>query len=386
LPSSVILKYCSDYDNQVEAQLRAGLCELGGMSAFVQPGQRVFLKVNLLMKKRPEEAVTTHPSVVEAAVRLIQEVGGIPIIGDSPGGPYNHNALQGIYNRTGLSEVAQRTGAELNQDFGQTVRLFPEGRVVKSLTVTNCVNEADVVISIPKIKTHGMMTFTGTVKNLFGVIPGLLKVEYHLKMPDHMDFARLLVDIAQCVKPALSIMDGIVGMEGDGPSAGQPRKIGALLLSADPFALDVAAADLIGLKPEKVPTIQAARERGLASRLKEIDLKGDSRSLWSVENFLVPKNNVSVNFLDRFPLPGKKARHFLLNRLRPRPVFHYDKCKSCKICLDSCPPKALTINNRKRPVVDLEACIRCFCCQELCPYQAVEIYRPRLGRKLFNYS
>jgi uncharacterized protein (DUF362 family)/NAD-dependent dihydropyrimidine dehydrogenase PreA subunit len=381
--SLVVLKYCSDYNNEIEAKLREGLSELGGMSAFVQPGQRVLLKVNLLMKKRPEEAVTTHPCVVEAVVRLVQEAGGIPVIGDSPGGSYNHNALQGIYSRSGLLEVAQRTGAELNQDLGQSVKAFSEGRVVKSLTVTNCVTEADVVIAISKLKTHGMMTITGAVKNLFGVIPGLLKVEYHLKMPDLMDFARLLVDIAQFIKPALSIMDGIVGMEGDGPSAGQPRQIGALLISTDPFALDVAVADLIGLKPEKVPTIRAARERDLVSRLEEIEFKGDARSLWSVENFLVPKNNVSVNFLDRIPLPGKKARHFLLNRLRPRPVFHHDKCKSCNNCLDNCPPKALVMNNRKRPVVDLKVCIRCFCCQELCPYQAVEIYRPWLGRKLF---
>ncbi len=383
MPSPVILKYCADYNNEVEAKLRAGLSELGGMPAFVKPGQRVLLKVNLLMKKRPEDAVTTHPCVVEAVVRLVQEAGGIPIIGDSPGGPYNRNALQGIYSRSGLLAVAQRTGAELNQDFGQTEKPFPEGRVVKRLTIASCVAEADVVIGISKLKTHGMMTITGAVKNLYGVIPGLLKVEYHLKMPDLMDFARLLVDIARFVKPALSIMDGIVGMEGAGPSAGQPRKIGALLLSSDPFALDVAAVDLIGLKPEKIPTIRAARERGLASGAEEIDLQGDARSLWKIENFHVPQNNVSVNFLDRFPLPGKKARRFLLNRLRPRPVFNHDKCKSCHDCLHTCPPQALEMNKQKHPVADLEVCIRCFCCQELCPYQAVEIYRPWLGRKLF---
>jgi Pyruvate/2-oxoacid:ferredoxin oxidoreductase delta subunit len=172
-------------------------------------------------------------------------------------------------------------------------------------------------------------------------------------------------------------------MEGDGPSAGQPRQIEALLLSTDPFALDVAATNLIGLKPEKVPTIRAARERGLASGPEDVDLKGDTRSLWSIENFLVPRNNVSINFLDRFPLPGKKARRFLLDRLRPRPVFHHDKCMGCNHCLENCPPKALAMNNKKRPAVDLDICIRCFCCQELCPYQAVEIYRPWLGRKLF---
>ncbi|MFZ3101219.1 MAG: DUF362 domain-containing protein [Desulfitobacteriaceae bacterium] len=378
----VVLKYCPEYTNEVEILLREGLSELGGMSAFVQPGQRVLLKVNLLMKKRPEEAVTTHPSVVEAVVRLVQEAGGIPVIGDSPGGPYTKNALQSIYSRSGLQEVANQTGSELNQDFGQTARSFPEGRVAKNLTITNCVLEADVIITLSKLKTHGMMTFTGAVKILFGVIPGLLKAEYHLKMPEIMDFAGLLVDIAQYVKPALSIMDGIVGMEGNGPSAGQPRNIGALLLSTDPFALDVVAADLIGLKAEKVPTIRVARERGLTASLEEIDLKGDARSLWKIQDFIVPKT-VSSNSLDRVPLP-KSVSRFLLNRVRPRPVFSHDQCKSCSDCVNNCPPRALVMNDQKRPVVDLEACIRCFCCQELCPHQAVEIFRPWLGRKIWG--
>lgn len=382
MSATVVLKYCPDYTTEVETQLREGLSELGGMSAFVQPGQRVLLKVNLLMKKRPEEAVTTHPSVVEATVRLVQEAGGIPVIGDSPGGPYTKNALQSIYSRSGLLEVAERTGAELNQDFGQTARSFPEGKVAKSLTITNCVTDADVIITISKLKTHGMMTFTGAVKILFGVIPGLLKAEYHLKMPKIMDFAGLLVDIAQYVKPTLSIMDGIVGMEGDGPSAGQPRNIGALLISTDPFALDVVAADLIGLKPEKVPTIRVARERGLTASLEEIDFKGDSRSLWRIQDFIVPKT-VSPNFLDMVPLP-KSVNRFLLNRVRSRPVFSHDQCKGCSDCVNNCPPKALVLNDQKRPMVDLEVCIRCFCCQELCPHQAVDIFRPWLGRKLWG--
>ncbi len=384
MSATVVLKYCPDYTTEVEFQLRKGLNELGGMSAFVQPGQRVLLKVNLLMKKRPEEAVTTHPSVIEATIRLVQEAGGIPVIGDSPGGPYTQNALQSIYSRTGLLEVAERTGAELNQDLGQTVRSFPEGKVAKSLIITNCVTEADVIITLSKLKTHGMMTFTGAVKILFGVIPGLLKAEYHLKMPNLMDFAGLLVDITQSIKPALSIMDGIVGMEGNGPSAGQPRNIGALLLSTDPFALDVVAADLIGLKPERVPTIRVAHERGLTSSLEEIVLKGDARSLWRIQDFIVPKT-ISANFLDMVPLP-KSVSRFLLNRVRPHPDFWHDQCKGCNDCVNNCPPKALVMNDQRRPVVDLEACIRCFCCQELCPHQAVGIFRPWLGRKLWGKS
>ena len=378
----VVLKYCPDYTADVEQRLREGLAEWGGMSTFVKPGQKVLLKVNLLMKKRPEEAVTTHPSVVEAVVRLVQEAGGIPIIGDSPGGPYTVSALQAIYARSGLREVAERTGAILNEDVGQTTLQYPEGKLAKSLTVTNCVLEADVVIPLSKLKTHGMMTFTGAVKILFGVIPGLLKAEYHFKMFKVQDFADLLVDIATWVKPTLSIMDGVVGMEGDGPSAGKPRNIGALILSTDPFALDVVATDLIGLKPEKVPTIMAARLRGLPSRLEELQLKGDSRSLWRIQDFVIPKA-VSTNFLDMLPLPSQ-VKTFILNRVRPSPIFEHATCVGCRDCVNNCPSKVITMNENQRPIVDLEGCIRCFCCQELCPHQAVKLYKPWIGRTLLK--
>ncbi|SPF45827.1 4Fe-4S binding domain protein [Candidatus Desulfosporosinus infrequens] len=382
MQAKVVLKYCPDYTADVELRLREGLAEWGGMTAFVKPGQKVLLKVNLLMKKLPEEAVTTHPSVVEAMVHLVQEAGGIPIIGDSPGGPYSVSALQSIYIRSGLREVAERTGAILNEDVGQTTIQYPEGKLVKSLTVTNCVLGADVIIPLSKLKTHSMMTFTGAVKIMFGVIPGLLKAEYHLKMFKISDFADLLVDIATWVGPALSIMDGVVGMEGDGPSAGKPRDIGALILSTDPFALDVVAADLIGLKPEKVPTLMAARARGLTSRLNEIQLKGDSRSLWRIQNFVIPKA-ISTNFFDVVPLP-RNVKRFVLNRLRSRPIFEHEICVGCSDCVNNCPPKALTMNENQRPVVDLEACIRCFCCQELCPHQAIKLFKPWLGRKLLK--
>ena len=160
MQATVVLKYCPDYTANVEQLLREGLAELGGMSEFVKPGQRVLLKVNLLMKKRPEEAVTTHPSVVEAVVHLVQEAGGIPIIGDSPGGPYTVNALRAIYARSGLRDVAERTGAILNENVAQTTLQYPEGKLAKSLTVTNCVLEADVVIPLSKLKTHGMISIS----------------------------------------------------------------------------------------------------------------------------------------------------------------------------------------------------------------------------------
>lgn len=380
--SEVVLKYCPEYSSNLEAVLREGLEEIGGMNKFVLPGQRVFLKVNLLMKKSPEEAVTTHPAVVEAVVRLVQEAGGIPIIGDSPGGPYTQKALKGIYARSGLLEVAERTGALLNENVEQVTVPYPLGRTSKSLTVTKSIVDADVIIPISKLKTHAMMTFTGAVKILFGIIPGMLKAEYHLKMPNIDDFASLLVDICDWANPSLSIMDGVVGMEGDGPSSGKPRHIGALLMSTDPFALDVAACNLIGLKPGFVPTIRAAQQRGFVSSMEEVILKGDNDSIWNIRDFTLPKT-AAVNFLDHLPIPDGLNK-FIVGQVRPFPAFDHDICVSCGDCAANCPPKALVFDDRRKPQVDLQACIRCFCCHELCPQKAVDIRKPLLGRFLFK--
>jgi uncharacterized protein (DUF362 family)/Pyruvate/2-oxoacid:ferredoxin oxidoreductase delta subunit len=378
----VALEKCDNYDyGQVEQAVRRVVDNLGGIKKFVKPGQRVLLKINLLMKKRPEEAVTTHPAVIEAVIKLVQEAGGVPIIGDSPGGPYNVRMLKGIYKETGIEEVAQRTGAELNWDVGEITLPHPEGKVTKSLTVTTCCANADVVISMSKLKTHGMTVMTGSVKILFGVIPGLLKAEYHLKMPKIADFAEMLVDIVELVKPKLTIMDAVVGMEGDGPSGGTPRKIGAVLGGSNSYAVDVVASDIIGLKPENVPTIMAARGRGFVSRLEEVELVGAELAGFRIKDYKAPKG-FPVNFLDgKVPLVVRNA---VLNRVRPIPLFVHDKCVGCSDCVKCCPPKALVLNEAKRPVVDLNLCIRCFCCQELCPKKAVEIKRPWLARRIWG--
>ena len=381
MASQVVLKYCPNYEN-VEGFLREGLSAIGGMRKFVSPGQKVFLKVNLLMKKAPEEAVTTHPAVVEAVVRLVQEAGGIPIIGDSPGGPYTVKALRGMYARAGLLDVAERTGAILNENVEQEIVQFPEGRIIKSLIVTKSILDADVVIPISKMKTHTLMTFTGAVKVLFGIIPGLIKAEYHLRMPGSKEFATLLADVCQWANPPLSIMDGIVGMEGDGPSGGKPRNVGALIMSTDPFALDVAAVSLLGIKPDYIPTIKAGRERGLPSALNEIELLGDDIHIWNIADYLLPKG-AEIEMLDRLFLP-QPVIQFLMSRVRPYPGFNYDACVGCGDCAQNCPSKVIDMGERNRPEVNLKSCIRCFCCHELCPHKAVDIKKPLLGRLLFK--
>lgn len=371
----VSLVKCNSYElDEVELALEKSLRLIGGLDSYIKPGMKVLVKCNLLMKKKPEECTTTHPAVVEALVKKLKELGAIPIIGDSPGGLFTPRLLRGIYSATGMIDVAQRTGAELNYNTNPMEVSFPEGKIIKNLTVMELLQEVDAVISVAKLKTHGMTLYTGAVKNLFGVIPGMTKAEYHLRMNRVEDFTEALVDICQYVKPVLSIMDGVVGMEGDGPSAGTPRKIGAILASNSPYALDVVCASLVGISPERVPTIQRAVERGLCSySLDDIRLLGDSFGELYIDDFKLPVTG-EISFLHRVFGSNSKLATLLNHHLGPKPYFNHDECIGCSDCQRYCPPKAIEMVNR-RPVVDLKKCIRCYCCQELCPKKAVEIKR-----------
>jgi len=371
----VSLVKCNSYElDEVELALEKSLRLIGGLDSYIKPGMKVLVKCNLLMKKKPEECTTTHPAVVEALVKKLKELGAIPIIGDSPGGLFTPRLLRGIYSATGMIDVAQRTGAELNYNTNPMEVSFPEGKIIKNLTVMELLQEVDAVISVAKLKTHGMTLYTGAVKNLFGVIPGMTKAEYHLRMNRVEDFTEALVDICQYVKPVLSIMDGVVGMEGDGPSAGTPRKIGAILASNSPYALDVVCASLVGISPERVPTIQRAMERGLCSySLDDIKLLGDSFDELYIDDFKLPVTG-EISFLHRVFGSNSRLATLLNHHLGPKPYFNHDECIGCSDCQRYCPPKAIEMVNR-RPVVDLKKCIRCYCCQELCPKKAVEIKR-----------
>lgn len=371
----VSLVKCNSYElDEVELALEKSLRLIGGLDSYIKPGMKVLVKCNLLMKKKPEECTTTHPAVVEALVKKLKELGAIPIIGDSPGGLFTPRLLRGIYSATGMIDVAQRTGAELNYNTNPMEVSFPEGKIIKNLTVMELLQEVDAVISVAKLKTHGMTLYTGAVKNLFGVIPGMTKAEYHLRMNRVEDFTEALVDICQYVKPVLSIMDGVVGMEGDGPSAGTPRKIGAILASNSPYALDVVCASLVGISPERVPTIQRAMERGLCSySLDDIKLLGDSFDELYIDDLKLPVTG-EISFLHRVFGSNSRLATLLNHHLGPKPYFNHDECIGCSDCQRYCPPKAIEMVNR-RPVVDLKKCIRCYCCQELCPEKAVEIKR-----------
>jgi uncharacterized protein (DUF362 family)/Pyruvate/2-oxoacid:ferredoxin oxidoreductase delta subunit len=380
--NEVFIASCGDYDfEKVQKAVNECFEAMPQVKEKLFKGAKVLVKANLLMRKNPEDAVTTNPAVVEAIVRYLQGLGCVPIIGDSPGGPFNEWNLKGVYKAAGMAAVAEKTGCQLNHDFSVVNVENDKAKLLKSMQIIKVVEDVDFVISAAKLKTHGMMTYTGAVKNLFGVIPGIIKAEYHFKMNNRANFAEHLVDICQYVEPDLSIIDAVDCMEGDGPSAGTKRHVGLMMASDNPYALDVVASDIAGIDASLIPTVAAAEKRGLcSSKPQDIKILGVPRHEIKVEPFKLP-NSIHVNFVGgRVPKFIEKA---VTKTFRPKPIFDHKICVGCGDCKRSCPPDIIKMVNGK-PVPDLDKCIRCFCCHELCPVKAVDIKKHWLHEKLFG--
>jgi uncharacterized protein (DUF362 family)/Pyruvate/2-oxoacid:ferredoxin oxidoreductase delta subunit len=345
----------------VEAGLERLLAPLGGMAAFVRPGQKVLLKPNLLAGKAPQKAVTTHPEVVRAVIRAAQAAGGTVAVGDSPG----IGTPRQVAERCGILAVIEETGAAF-APFTESVRQHAAVGTFHQLELARDILDADVVINLPKLKTHQMMGLTAGVKNLFGAVVGLRKPRLHLQAgTDKAFFALMLLELAERIAPALTIVDAVTAMEGDGPGSGDPVHIGALLAGTSPLAVDTVATALVGLAPQAVWTQRVARERGLrGSRLEEIELVGDPLASLHPPRFR-PARATDVNF--GLP-PFLKDR--LKGALTARPVVDPARCRLCGICVESCPPRSMAVSGRGLQI-DYARCIRCFCCQELCPHGAV---------------
>lgn len=375
--SRVAVTRCESYDEaKVRTAVRKGIELLGGVSVFARPGEKILLKPNLLAGDKPNKAVTTHPSVFKAVGEIFKESGAAVLYGDSPG----KGNPERIARLAGIKEVADALEIAL-ADFRTPVKVsYPEALLAKQLSPAAGVLDADGIISLPKMKTHGFTRITGAVKNQFGCLPGLQKSEFHVKMPDIFDFSRVLVDINTYLKPRLYIMDGIVAMEGNGPRGGEPVEMNVLLFSSDPVALDAVFCRLIDLKPEYVPFMAFGEESGLGTyKWENIELVGDPIEGLINKHFKTvrrpPDQWVSTHY---FP-------PFLKNVISPRPVINYERCVNCGSCVLQCPvtPKAVDWpegDREKKPVYHYNQCIRCYCCQEICPEKAITIKTPLLGR------
>ena len=372
---------CACYDDAlVETALREALSPLGGLD-FVTPGMRVAVKVNLVTAMKPDTAATVHPAVVCALVRLLREKGAEVVVGDSPGGVYSAPYLRVVYDVCGLRRV-ERAGGKLNDDFTQIEAEYPDGVQLKRFPYTAYLAKADAIIDLCKLKTHGMMGLSCAVKNLFGVIPGTVKPEFHYRYPQAPVFADMLVDLYEYVKPRLCICDAVVGMEGNGPTQGTPRPVGCLLASMSGHALDLAAASLIGLTVKDVPTLAAAARRSLVPPdAASLDVCGPLADFTVPDYKTIPsQSDVFFNVFGTGPIG--KAMNYLAGRvLTPFPKLAPALCVGCGKCARICPAKAIAMQNGM-PRIDRGKCIHCFCCQEFCPKGAMRIGRHLLMRFL----
>ena len=378
--SPVVMTPCESYDDAtVKSALEAVLSPIGGLD-WVREGMVVGIKANLVSAMKPEECATTHPALLCALTQMLRERGARVIIGDSPGGVYTAAFVNHVYSAAGLA-ACEAAGAELNRDLGVADTHFPEAHVLKSFTYTAWLDTCDAVIDFCKLKSHGMMGMSAAAKNLFGVIPGTMKPEYHFRFPDMRDFARMLVDINDYFadKVMLTLVDAVEGMEGNGPTKGTPRHIGVLLASASPHTADVICARLIGLSEDAVPTLQAARERGLlpdaVTLISTVPDKG-------AEDFAVSDfEHVAVRRGHLFTSKGRLVSKVLEKLLDSRPKLRESECVGCARCANICPAEAITMQDKKA-VINRDKCIRCFCCQEFCPTGAMKVKRTLIARML----
>ncbi|MEE9613833.1 MAG: DUF362 domain-containing protein [Thermodesulfobacteriota bacterium] len=361
-PTVAITKCASYGEEEVYRAAGDAVERLGGMEKFVKRGERILLKPNLLGPKPREAAVTTDPSVVGAMIRLVKEAGGVPVVGDSAA---LGSALKAA-EMCGVAEACRRHGSELIELTDPVAVESPSGHTFKRFEVARAALEADGIINLPKLKTHAQMFLTLGVKNTFGCVPGKLKSQWHFSAGvDTSMFAGMLLDLHLFLKPRLSLVDGIVAMEGNGPGNGDPRKLGLVFASDNAIAMDTVIAAVLGARPGDVPILKRARETGLGETdIEAIELLGEMET---VDGFRFPPL-VDVNFASRLP-------YFIDRRVRKavtaRPHIDVDICTLCSSCVETCP--AGVMEKRDRIVIDYDRCIRCYCCQEVCPEGAISV-------------
>lgn len=377
----VVIVPCRDYSKKVVSAALEQVLEPLGSLEWVTPGMRIAVKANLVSFLKPEKAATTHPTLLCELVRMLVEKGADVVVGDSPGGLYTAAFVNRVYAATGMKAVEQ-VGGRLNDNFEEWEGEYPEAAVCKKFRYTAWLAQADVIINFCKLKTHGMMAMTCGAKNMFGAIPGTMKPEYHFRYPDPRDFARMIVDLDEYFKPRLTIVDAVECMEGNGPTGGTPRYMGALVAGESPHKVDLVCAGLIGLNREEVPTLEAAFERGLLpERAEDLTVMGNPAAFVISDFQRIITGNSHLFAGDGKSLKGRLTGAVLGKLLSQKPKLKAAKCVGCEVCFNICPVKAITMKDKK-PQIDRKKCIRCFCCQEFCPQSAMIVHRTAVAKLL----
>lgn len=371
----VSLARCAEYsEKEVFRAVSETISALGGMESFIKRGDKVLLKPNLLSANTPDQAVTTHPLVVRAVGKLVKDCGGILTIGDSPA----LGNWKKIISLTGMEETAEYLGADLVR-FSESVWVEREERHrFKKMEIAREAVESDVVINLPKLKTHVQMFLTLGVKNIFGCLVGKRKPAWHMEAgKDNMGFAGRIVELYEAVGPKLTLVDGIIGMEGEGPGSGDPRVMGLIAAGRDAVAVDRVILEIVGGKVKQFFTLAAAEELGIGeSRLDRIQIAGEELEKFKTKDFKFPTVQGGVEFGPPF------LRPYIKDFITTRPYEDHSKCTLCGHCIEACPPKIISKSKDKRLHFEYEECIRCYCCMEVCPEGAMKMKQGLILRAL----
>ena len=361
--NEVLMVKCDDYGNALETAVTRLFDELEWLSEEELSGKKVLVKPNMLTDRTPEQAVTTHPELLRQVIRNLRKCGANISVGDSPASAAN---LKFVWEKTGLETVCKEESAELIsfEQIGTEI-LKKDGY---EIAIAKPALEADLILNLPKVKSHSLTVLTAAVKNLYGVIPGYTKTQLHRNHSRINDFGVLVKTIHDCLPPVWSIADGVVGMEGQGPANGRPIELGFVAASQNPFALDIAICKTLGIASEQVPYLAA--KDGIA--LNQPEINGDNIQ---VDSFEIPTGAHMTN-----RVPGWLLK-MAMGLIWVRPAFSKENCVKCGLCVKACPVEALTLNKDvKAPLLDKKTCITCSCCHEVCPEDAIHMHPSPLLR------
>ena len=359
-----------DYDlTRLITAVESSIDLIGGLDRIVKPGSRVFVKINHLPPPSPpERGIVTHPVFAEAVIHLLKKAGAVITVGDdidiSPVDGFAASGFRRMCQRNGVRLISLREDGFITREC--------DGYLLKEVFLSRTAAEADLVINLPKLKTHSLTVFTGGIKNMYGTIPASLRRRFHGEYTDTDDFARMLTDVFSTIRPQLTLMDGIMAMEGEGPSAGSLRKTGVILASRDAVAVDAVAASIIGMDPLDIATTRYAHERKLGTGdLKSIEVVGESIENVAITDFKRPASAMRA-LLRKVPAPLSR---FAVSQLSVRPHVLEQKCTACAECTIACPAGAIELRG-KTASINRSICIECMCCHEVCRYDAIVTRRP----------
>ncbi|UCD85768.1 MAG: DUF362 domain-containing protein [Deltaproteobacteria bacterium] len=350
-----VLIFDAAYDESMEQVIARILDDL----PLSWEGKKVLVKPNILGPCAPEEGVTTHPFLVRAVVRQLRQRGGKVIVGDNPG-VQGYGDSENAGRTCGLVDAAEGCFVNLGHN---PVRYQVSSRYLDSVMIAGDVLDADIVVNLPKLKTHGLTNITAAVKNTFGYVVGGDKMRIHSQANTPRRFAEALVDIYQIRPPELNILDAVVAMEGNGPHHGSLRTLGKVLASENAVSLDAVAIHLIGQEVKSVPHVQIAGGRGLG----EVDL-----SRISLNGKLIPVTDFKLPTTFIPGLTGVVLNRFLSRWINCIPEIIKESCRACGICVKHCPGEAMQMETGP-PQIDRDKCINCYCCQEMCPEGAIRL-------------